>query len=414
MYRDRLTELKGNRNYDQVDSYGDRYNGRSRNNGGGSYNSRNNGGSYNSRNNEGGSYNSRNNEGSSYSSRNNGGHDGYSPVNRHGSPPDSPPGYSRNQGNDVASRFSGRINNINHDTRALWDYVDKLDSLYNRNYNEVRRAENVDITKRINELEGRINAEIQKIANQLKIIKAEGERITNPRDRKMVLIQVSNASNNLKKLFDTYSDKRIRNEEQNRNKMVRQYQIVNKNATREEAERYIDSHPGGSLQYSMLSGSKQAYDEAQQRHDQIEQINRSINELCDLFQNMNNMLETQNETINVIEDNVNEAEYCVEDASKELTEAVKIRKRSRKLLWIITIIIFVLILLFVCIYVLPNVRAVVGFFNKIFGKDDKDNKQNNPPEPAPTAVSTQIPAPATQDAFGQPIENQQQQQQQQQ
>ena len=79
---------QGNHNYDQID----RYNGRSRNNGGNSYNS-------------------RDNEGSSYSSRNNGGqrYDGYSPINRHGSPPDSPPGYSRNQGNDVASRFSGRV-----------------------------------------------------------------------------------------------------------------------------------------------------------------------------------------------------------------------------------------------------------------------------------------------------------------
>ena len=37
--------------------------------------------------------------------------------------------------------------------------------------------------------------------------------------------QVNNASNNLKKVFDTYSDKRIRNEEQSRNKMIRQYQI---------------------------------------------------------------------------------------------------------------------------------------------------------------------------------------------
>jgi len=47
---------------------------------------------------------------------------------------------------------------------------------------------------------------------------------------------------------------------------------------------------------------------------------------------MNNMLITQNETINVIEENVDTAEYNVEEASKELTRAIEIRKKSRKVL----------------------------------------------------------------------------------
>jgi len=41
----------------------------------------------------------------------------------------------------------------------------------------------------------------------------------------MVLNQVNNSSNNLKKVFDVYSDKRMKNMEQDRNKMIRQYQI---------------------------------------------------------------------------------------------------------------------------------------------------------------------------------------------
>jgi len=45
---------------------------------------------------------------------------------------------------------------------------------------------------------------------------------------------------------------------------------------------------------------------------------------------MNNMLVTQNETINIIEENVDNAEYNVEEASKELTKAIEIRKKSRK------------------------------------------------------------------------------------
>jgi len=361
MYRDRLTELRGGgHSYNQINDsqYDDNYGSRSNNYGNSRSNNYGGSRSNNYSSNYGGSRS--NNYGGAYS-RN----DGYNS-------PSSGSGYSRNGGGDVSSQYSGRINNINSDVKAIWDYIDRLDSLYNRNYNEVRRAEAAENSRRIAELEERVTGEIQKITNQLKNLKAEAERISNPRDKKMVLSQINNTSNNLKKVFDSYNEKRIRNTEQGRNKMIRQYQIVHKNATQEEAERYVDSHPGGALQYSMLGGSKQAYDEAQQRHDQMEQINQSINELCDLFQDMNNMLITQNETINIIEENVDNAEYNVEEASKELTKAIEIRKSSRKKLWIITIIVLILlVILFLWLY--TTFKPWFDMLTKIFrgGGDDE-------------------------------------------
>jgi len=41
----------------------------------------------------------------------------------------------------------------------------------------------------------------------------------------MITSQVNNSSNNLKKVFDAYSSKRMNNVEQGRNKAIRQYQI---------------------------------------------------------------------------------------------------------------------------------------------------------------------------------------------
>ncbi|ORY67880.1 t-SNARE [Neocallimastix californiae] len=335
MYRDRLTELRGgNQGYNQINDsqYDDNYN--RTNNYGGAYSQRN-GGS----NNYGGAY-----------SRNNG--SGYTSPPRSGG------------GADISSQYSGRINNLNSDIKAIWNYIDKLDSLYNRNYNEVRRAENAENTKRIAELEERVTAEIQKITNQLKSIKAEGERISNPRDKRMVLSLVNNASNNLKKVFDSYNEKRKRYTEQGRNKMIRQYQIGN--------------------------GSKAAYDEATQRRDQMEQINQSINELCDLFQDMNNMLVTQNETINIIEENVDNAEYNVEEASKELTKAIEIRKKSRKRLWIITGIVFVIIVVVIIMF-LPQILTFISWIKKIFsfGKSDDAETANTNADTAAAAGNAQ-------------------------
>jgi len=368
MYRDRLTELRGNQGYNKINDsqYDDNY-GRSNNNRGGAYSQRSQRSQY--------SQHSQHNPHSQYSqngqrSQRSGG------TNNYGGAYTRDNGYSssttREGGrDDISSQYSGRINNLNSDIKSLWNYIDRLDSLYNRNYNEVRRAENAENARRISELEERVTGEIQKITNQLKRIKAEGERISNPRDKRMVLSLVNNASNNIKKVFDSYNEKRKRYAEQGRNKLIRQYQIVHKNASREEAERYADNHPGGALQYSMLSGSKSAYDEATQRRDQMEQINQSINELCDLFQDMNNMLVQQNETINIIEENIDTAEYNVEEASKELTKAIEIRKKSRKRLWIITGIVFIVIVVLIIMF-LPQILTIINWIKAIFsfGKSD--------------------------------------------
>jgi len=201
----------------------------------------------------------------------------------------------------------------------------------------------------------------------------------------MVLSLLNNASNNLKKVFDSYNEKRKRYAEQDRSKQIRQYQIVHKGASQAEAERYVDSHPGGALQYSMLSGSKAAFDEATQRRNQMEQINQSINELCDLFQDMNNMLVTQNETINIIEENVDQVEYNVEEASKELTKAIEIRKSSRKKLWYITAIVTVILIVLIIMFLDPILRiinTILGVKDMVTGGDDN----------AATADTTQQPA----------------------
>ncbi|ORY69348.1 t-SNARE [Neocallimastix californiae] len=414
MYRDRLTELRGNQGYNKINDsqYDDNY-GRSNNSRGGAYSQRSQYSQHSRQPSQPSQHSPRSprSQNSPYSqnghrSQRSGG------TNNYGGAYTRDNGYSssstRDGGrDDVSSQYSGRINNLNADIKSLWNYIDRLDSLYNRNYNEVRRAENAENARRISELEERVTGEIQKITNQLKRIKAEGERISNPRDKRMVLSLVNNASNNLKKVFDSYNEKRKRYAEQGRNKIIRQYQIVHKNASREEAERYADNHPGGSLQYSMLSGSKSAYDEAKQVRDQMEQINQSINELCDLFQDMNNMLITQNETINVIEENVDTAEYNVEEASKELTRAIEIRKKSRKKLWIITGIILVVITALVIMF-LPQIMALINLIKGLFsfGKSDE-------PETASTNVDANAAA-GNQNAWDSNQQQQQQQPQQQQ
>ncbi|KAG4093537.1 t-SNARE [Neocallimastix lanati (nom. inval.)] len=325
-------------------------------------------------------YGQQHNNESSYSPRNNNNNNNnnnrYDQQNNHNN-------YSSNSNNNYSSEnsryrnkentsgnLSDRVNSINVDIKELENLIDRLESLYNKSYNEVRINENSENKKRISELEERITGEIQEVTNQLKSIKNEAVRMTSPTDRKVVLNQVTNTSKRLREVFNSYNDKKKNFAEQKRNRMIRQYQIIHQDATKEEAERYADSNPGGTLQYSMLSGSKAAYDEATRTREQMEQINKSINELCDLFQDMNYMLTTQNETIEIIEDNIDTAEVHVDEASKELIKTVEIRKSSRKKLWMITGIIAVVLLILI-LFLYPKIKA---FFD-MFKSDEQEQTQ---------------------------------------
>jgi len=58
--------------------------------------------------------------------------------------------------------------NNEFDIKELENLIDRLESLYNKSYNEVRINENSENKKRISELEERITGEIQEVTNQLK------------------------------------------------------------------------------------------------------------------------------------------------------------------------------------------------------------------------------------------------------
>jgi len=88
------------------------------------------------------------------------------------------------------------------------------------------------------------------------------------------------------------------------------------------------------------------------------------------------MLATQNETLITIENQIDQAEDAVQQASNEMVKAVEIRKKSRKLLWIITIIVVILLLL-LGIYIYANViKPAKDTVESFVPKSDNNNNNN--------------------------------------
>jgi len=319
---------------------------------------------------------------SSYSPRNNYSerpHNNYNNNTRNNN--NNYPENNYSQGNGYGansfSQYTERFNNLQSEIKDIENSIERLESLYNKSYNEVRVNENAEIKRKISEMENRITGEIQDVTNKLKTIRGEASRNTNPKDRKMILNHVTNTSKSLREVFNSFNQKKKNYAEQKRSRMIRQYQIIHQGASKEEAEKYADSNPDGTLQFSMLSGSKAAYDEAKRNRDQMEQINQSINELCDLFQDMNFMLTTQNETIQIIDEKMDEVDVQVEEGSKQLTQAIEIRKSSRKKLWIITAIVAV-VLLILALFIYSKISWMIPDSDK---QQTQSEPQQQPQQP---------------------------------
>jgi len=93
------------------------------------------------------------------------------------------------------------------------------------------------------------------------------------------------------------------------------------------------------------------------------------------------LLSTQNEAIIAIDEDIDQAEEAVDQGSKELVKATEIRKNSRKVLWIITIVVAILLLLlglYIYInFIRPVTTAVSDVVDTVTPNNDNNNNNNN-------------------------------------
>lgn len=160
-----------------------------------------------------------------------------------------------------------------------------------------------------------------------------------------------------KKLMDVakgYQEVQIRFKEQYKDRIKREYRVTKPKATEEEIEEAILANTNvfaSQMATQQVAKHKRAYEDINQRHQEILKIEKGVTELYDLFIEMQSMLEVQQEAINVIDNNVTEAVSGIEVGNKEMQRAIKHRKSSRKMSWMICgCVTIIFIIAFVLIY----------------------------------------------------------------
>ncbi|CAG8539693.1 17151_t:CDS:2 [Dentiscutata erythropus] len=138
-----------------------------------------------------------------------------------------------------------------------------------------------------------------------------------------------------------------------KDRIIRQYKIVNPAATQDEIDDYVSNSSNQPVfQHTLRTGeARTALAEVQKRHGDIKQIESTISELAALFTEMQLQVESQDPVIQDIEKSTEEITTKLEQANKDIEEARKSSQGSRKKKWILFGVIFVVILIIVVIII---------------------------------------------------------------
>jgi len=140
-------------------------------------------------------------------------------------------------------------------------------------------------------------------------------------------------------LMTEYQEVQTKYKNKFRERVERQYKIVKPDATQDEIDEVLESGDTQVFAAQILdkrhSQAKEALAYIENKHRDILRLEQSIKELHQLFLDMAILVEAQGEMIDQIEFNVSQSVAYVKGAVKELGQAKKYQKRSRKKLMII-------------------------------------------------------------------------------
>eukprot|EP00002_Diphylleia_rotans_P002482 TRINITY_DN11561_c0_g1_i1.p1 TRINITY_DN11561_c0_g1~~TRINITY_DN11561_c0_g1_i1.p1 ORF type:complete len:302 (-),score=79.23 TRINITY_DN11561_c0_g1_i1:196-1101(-) len=152
---------------------------------------------------------------------------------------------------------------------------------------------------------------------------------------------------NFVQTMDDYHATQKVHRERLREKMVRQYQIVNPDASKGDIQEVLENGLSRRDNYFATPRQKETQkllDEIIERHDHIQKLEASISELHQLFVEMQILVESQAELLNKIEENVMKSVSYTERGVKELKQANHYQKMSRKKMCFLMICLLIMLI----------------------------------------------------------------------
>jgi syntaxin 1B/2/3 len=261
---------------------------------------------------------------------------------------------------DNMSAFYSEISSLQEAIREFNDNVNRIGDLHSRSLNN---TDDTAAQRNQQQLEG-LMEETSALSGELKKrIKDLERQPASGRDGQIRKQQTALVKSKFVEAIQNYQTVEQQYRTKYKQRMERQYKIVNPNATPDEVRAVVNDEQGGQifsqalLNSNRYGESRAAYHEVQARHEDIKKIERTLAELAQLFNDMSVLVEQQDETITAIEA---QADTVVKDTEAGLghtNKAVESARAARKKRWIcffICLVIVIIIAIVIAVVVANN------------------------------------------------------------
>ncbi|KXS21097.1 t-SNARE [Gonapodya prolifera JEL478] len=233
--------------------------------------------------------------------------------------------------------------------------IDSVEPLHGKALTATSEAQRTEISKEIDRVMDRIQAQSNKIRQKLKGMEAANKKFfkdggQGSSDARIRESQQIALSKKFVEHMTEYKDLQQKYQGKIKQRMKREILIVKPDATDTEINQAMESGTNGIFAQQMLKTSKQTEEaraalvDIQNRHEEILRIEKTVLELQQLFMDMAVLVAAQEEQILEIADNVYKTVDNTEKGVQELRKANKMQKKSRKLMCCAVLCLIILII----------------------------------------------------------------------
>ncbi|KAK4199364.1 t-SNARE [Triangularia verruculosa] len=231
-------------------------------------------------------------------------------------------------------QFLERVSAIRQEIQALGQIIRRVESLHHAALSSTDGQAQAELDAEV----ARSQLKNTAIKDQIQSLKTDTERTTDgtfPLKKR----QFESLNTDFKETIQKFLQEEQAYRQRYREQIMRQYRIVNENATEAELQQAADANWGdeGIFQTALRSNrsgrASEVLGNVRARHNDMVKIERSINELVDLLDILNQQIVQQG---NIIEDVAQKAEQTTDhlgNANTQIQTAVKSARNRRKLKW---------------------------------------------------------------------------------
>lgn len=241
---------------------------------------------------------------------------------------------------DPMAGFYSEIESLQTSVRTLNSHIGRISELHARALDHP--ASGTEEDNYTNELNGLIETTAalgSLLKRRIKVLEGKTDK-GRPSDVQIRKAQTELIKTKFIETLQNYQEIEQQYRAKYKQRMERQFRIVNPKASAEEVRAVVDNTQNGQIFTQALMStnrhgeSRAAFREVQARHEDIQRIEQTLCELAKLFEDMSTLVEQQDETIAAIETKAAAVEKDTEIGLGYATTAVTSARAARKKRWI--------------------------------------------------------------------------------